>query len=284
MPGQVHDAIIPFLVFFKEEIPFNSPGMTTAERRAMMFFSGTDVGMFRNPASSIITGHGKHVLGVVKQPDAAFKYIGPSRNGFPRVVFEVAFSQSYESVLEDARQWLVRSKGAVQLCVIVKIYEHPNRNKEIDYDEISAKLAEQQRITESFPAEELMDTGHEEASSPEASSSTAAISSSSDSHDETMGSVAERILFLQSHDEHAAWVGPLSGFMELYRLSEDETDIVRDGPTYVCSRSAIMLYRAHTDRHRTSSTQLALTRFCVFQTSCRPRRSRETKTACIRCR
>lgn len=50
-----------------------------------------------------------------KQADAAISFINEQDPGksdrFPRIVFEVAFSQSYETLLEDARHWLVRSSG-----------------------------------------------------------------------------------------------------------------------------------------------------------------------------
>lgn len=39
------------------------------------------------------------------------------------MIFEVAVSQTYKSVLEAARHWLVRSSGATKLVVVVKISE-----------------------------------------------------------------------------------------------------------------------------------------------------------------
>ncbi|KAL0638039.1 hypothetical protein Q9L58_002975 [Maublancomyces gigas] len=60
-----------------------------------------------------------------KQPDAFIGLKDRSKCFFPRVIFEVDFSQSYEEVLDDTRQWLVRSAGGVRLVVLIYIEEHP---------------------------------------------------------------------------------------------------------------------------------------------------------------
>lgn len=68
---------------------------------------------------------GRKAPAFAKQPDA---FIGLKDNGetiFPRVVFEVAFSQSYDEVLDDVKQWLVRSEGGIPLVVLLYIEEHP---------------------------------------------------------------------------------------------------------------------------------------------------------------
>lgn len=68
---------------------------------------------------------GRKPPAVAKVPDC---YIGLRDKGeswFPRVVFEVGFSQSYEEVRDDAYQWLVRSDGGIPLVVLIKIEEHP---------------------------------------------------------------------------------------------------------------------------------------------------------------
>lgn len=237
MPGSVHDALIPCLVSFWGEMGSHHP-TSVAERRSIVFSSGTAVVLLPNPETSIISGRGKHATGVSKEPDGAFKFFDrrtPIGDACPRVVFEVAFSQTYESVLEDARQWLVRTHGNVKLCVIVKIYEQPNSYKELDYTEITPKLAEQRRIQESDPDQQLSVTEQPEAPTPEASATD--VSSSALSHDDRMDTMDGRALFLSSLAEHAEWVGPLTGFIELYRLSDDATSIKRDGPRYVCPPS-----------------------------------------------
>lgn len=151
MPGSVHNALVPYLGDSKEGIQSTQPTMTTTERRAIMFTPGSDVALFRNTPSSVITGRGKHSSGIFKALDAAFTFMvsrGAGRTGFPRIVLEVAFSQAYESVLEDTRQWLVRSHGAIKLCVIVKLEEQQTNFTEVDESEIQPKLDEQQRLRE----------------------------------------------------------------------------------------------------------------------------------------
>lgn len=151
--------------------------MTSADRRPIMFIAGTDVVLFPNPVSSMISDRGKLFDSVLKQPDAAFKYggpPGPDRNGIPLVMFEVVFSQSYEFVLEVASHWLVQSKGAYQLCVIVEIFKQPNTYNELDYTRMGPKLQDQQCVLDFFAeaeaeAEIEEETGYDDVSSLDAS-------------------------------------------------------------------------------------------------------------------
>lgn len=71
---------------------------------------------------------------------------GAGRTQFPRIVFEVAFSQSYDSVLEDARQCLMRSHGATKLCVIVKLEEQTSNFTEVDESDMHPKLDDQEQV------------------------------------------------------------------------------------------------------------------------------------------
>lgn len=63
----------------------------------------------------------------VLTPDAAYslstELFPPELTRFPRVVFEVGFSQSYESLKESAREWLLRGQGLVKLVVVIKLIE-----------------------------------------------------------------------------------------------------------------------------------------------------------------
>lgn len=204
--------------------------MTASERRAITFIAGVQVPLLPNPSPSVITGRGKHIEGVYKVPDAAFKYVNrrpgavSTTGGCPRVVFEIAVSQSYESVLEDARQWLVRTKGMVVLCIIIKIYEQPKRH---NLDGVKSELDEEHPVN--------ADPVHDE---PEAASPF---------DDDCINSIEGRNHFLDSTAEHSRWVGPLTGFLELYRLSDDATSIVQDGPRYVCHPPPPVCVRFLTD-------------------------------------
>ncbi|KAL0631021.1 hypothetical protein Q9L58_010123 [Maublancomyces gigas] len=68
---------------------------------------------------------GAKVPRFVKQPDAYFAVRDGGMSVFPLVVFEVAFSQSYEEVRADVYQCLERTDGAVQLALLFAITEHP---------------------------------------------------------------------------------------------------------------------------------------------------------------
>lgn len=221
MAGPVHYALIRYLFHYKEDMQSIHP-LTRLERRSIVFYTGTSTPLLANPSSSTITGRGKHVMGVYKQPDAAFEYVDRRPNATattvtteicPRVVFEVAFSQTYQSVLEDARQWLVRSHGWVKLCIIIKIHEQ--RHHRTDAPEI----VDQQHVD-----------GEASADGASASNSRTTVSTP----DDRMASMDGRNHFLKSTEEHSHWVGQLTGFMELYRLSNDKSSIVQDGPRYVC--------------------------------------------------
>lgn len=224
MAGPVHDSLIRYLVHYKEDMQSIHP-LTRSERRSIDFYTGTSTPLVANPSSSTITGHGKHVMGVYKEPDAAFEYVDRRPNATattmttgicPRIVFEVAFSQTYESVLEDARQWLVRSDGWVKLCIIIKIYEQPHHRTDA---QATSEIVDQQHVD-----------GAASADGASASNSGTTVSTP----DDRMASMDGRNHFLKSTDEHSRWVSPLTGFMELYRLSNDESGIVQDGPRYVC--------------------------------------------------
>lgn len=150
-----------------------------------------------------------------KQPDAAFYYIDRSgtsleRDLFPHLVFEVAFPQSYDSVIEDARQWLVRSGGAVQLVVVVKLEEgfHPN--------------AEGGEIQEAGdPENDDDDTGSSNYSSE--------------------FSTPEGYQRWKTECNPDDWVGPITGFLELYRYNRVSKTAEMDGPRFVSLCASFVL-------------------------------------------
>ncbi|PTU17459.1 hypothetical protein P175DRAFT_0535790 [Aspergillus ochraceoroseus IBT 24754] len=59
-----------------------------------------------------------------KVSDAAFTFTDPESNDeIIGVVFEAGFSENYEDLLSDMRQWLLRSDDDLQLVIIVNIQE-----------------------------------------------------------------------------------------------------------------------------------------------------------------
>jgi hypothetical protein len=60
-----------------------------------------------------------------KFPDASyiFQHPDPTTYDTPTVIFEVGFTESYEDLLSDMRQWITKSQGSVQLVILVNIKE-----------------------------------------------------------------------------------------------------------------------------------------------------------------
>lgn len=59
-----------------------------------------------------------------KIPDQAYVLTDPQTNmRFRTVIFEAAFSETYDDLIRDMRQWLLHSDGQVQLVVLANIKE-----------------------------------------------------------------------------------------------------------------------------------------------------------------
>ncbi|KAE8372546.1 hypothetical protein BDV26DRAFT_97729 [Aspergillus bertholletiae] len=66
---------------------------------------------------------GKKHQGWIKYPEITILFRELDGRSLPRVVFEVGFSESYDDLQNDARQWLIRSRGLVRLVILVRIDE-----------------------------------------------------------------------------------------------------------------------------------------------------------------
>lgn len=135
----------------------------------------------------------------IKQPDAAFYYLDRSRgfpvkDAFPSIIFEVAFSQTHDSVVDAARQWINRSEGNIKLAVIIKLTEGPI-----------------------VPSNDADDSD---------------ASSQGDKYGSEF-SCADAYNHFNLHCDPALWVGPISGFMELYRYDPVLRTAYQDGPRVV---------------------------------------------------
>ncbi|KAL0631344.1 hypothetical protein Q9L58_009790 [Maublancomyces gigas] len=131
----------------------------------------------------------------IKQPDAAFYYLDRSRgfpvkDAFPSIIFEVAFSQTYDSVVDAARQWIIRSEGQIKLAVVIKLTEGPI-----------------------IPSDNADD-------------------SDASSDEEKYGSefsCADAYNDFNLHCSPAVWVGPLDGFLELFRYDPVLKTVYQEG-------------------------------------------------------
>lgn len=170
MPKAGHDEFEDF--FTKTMIRVSRNVITEAELDQLHFGFGRNLNL---PFHTTTAHVGRKAPAFAKQPDA---FIGLNDDGrvlFPRVVFEVGFSQSYTELLDDVHQWLVRSEGRIPLVVLIHIEEH----------DITAPP----------------DSEDEDQHSDDSEASDVAM--------------YER---LRSSCDVDRYVGPLSGFAELYRL------------------------------------------------------------------
>lgn len=121
IPNAAHDELHDFIHksmnrFCRRNI------ITEAEEDQLHIGSGNEIHL---PGRAKTAQPGRTTPAFVKQPDM---FIGLKDDGetiFPRVIFEVAFSQNYDEVTDDVNQWLVRSEGRIPLVVLINIEEHP---------------------------------------------------------------------------------------------------------------------------------------------------------------
>ncbi|KAL0630602.1 hypothetical protein Q9L58_010549 [Maublancomyces gigas] len=121
MPKAGHNALEGFLN--KRMIHFALRKIITEEETDQIQLGfGTDMIL---PYHTTTRQLGRKAPAIAKQPDAFFAIDDNGKSVFPRVVFEVRFSQSYAEVLDDVHQWLVHSEGRIPLVVLIYIEEHP---------------------------------------------------------------------------------------------------------------------------------------------------------------
>lgn len=123
---------------------------------------------------------------------------------FPSVVFEIGFTESYIDIVEDAKQWLINSAGAVRLVGLIK-------------------LAEQRLDGASDESIEVDD--HDGGSD---SSEDTGLVDSAGSDPESYQSFLE---MCRSED----WVGLITGFLEFWPYDPITVDISMQGTRVVCS-------------------------------------------------
>ncbi|KAH8145703.1 uncharacterized protein LAJ45_10343 [Morchella importuna] len=180
----VHDAIIQWLM----EI-YSKLSLSDEERAHIQFNTGYDI-----PLQG----------GGIRQPDASFRYVFiDEKEGvevtdpYPRVIFEVAFSQKHDDVKCVAESWLKGTKGMVSVVVVVNIEEGGKRNGTGDADESVNRMDQD---------------GDGEDQAEESTESEA------ESEDFTSAQV---IANFHKRCNPSDVVGPLTATVELFRLRED---------------------------------------------------------------
>lgn len=223
--------------------------LSRTERMSIQLDTGGDVALptLRSLSRTNSKGGGT----AVKQPDAAYYFTDhdspTDSDRCPRVVFEIAFSQSYESVRQDAEHWLLRAQGSVKLVVLVKLFEGSHPEAEVDQEEIEKKAAEQ-RLALGVDDE----SSEAQSNSEDADSTNDAESTKSDrgehnsqtdvdvddqepggpvSGPSTGSSQSSTNELYDSYFKNpsATWVGPITGFIELYRYDAATKCVYQDG-------------------------------------------------------
>lgn len=126
----------------------------------------------------------------------------------------MGFTESYVDLLEDAREWLERSAGGVRLVVIIKLKEE---NK-------PTKLG-------------LIDPSREEDNSratEESDDSDIERNESTGTDDQAFCSDPASYQDLRRTCKADEWVGPISGFLELWRYEKESSKMKQDGERIVC--------------------------------------------------
>lgn len=188
----------------------------------MVISSGTDVQLPNMPSYA---RDGSKTPGgtAMKQPDVAFYHIDKTvqpwcRDSFPRVVFEIGFSQKHATVTKDAKDWLIRSNGFVKLVVAIKLTEGPIPPA-IEVRELTDADAQPLAINSDQPPA---------ADQPPDGPGLHAVASPAGSQHSTAEQFDDFV-----HNDTAPWVGPISGTLELYRFDAVTRAMWRDGPVYV---------------------------------------------------
>lgn len=183
--------------------------ITEAEFDLLSFRSGTDSLL---PSHNTRKPHGaKKGSGVKKQADVSFFY---GEGAFPTLVCEVGFTESYIDLLEDARQWLEKSGGKVRLVMIIKLEEEKKSTiKSSAIDPISEEDNTRQALSEDDDSER----------DNEATGDTGEFGSDPASYED-----------LRVSCKTDDWVGPINGFLEIWRYDEVSGKMKQDGSRIVC--------------------------------------------------
>lgn len=158
--------------------------------------------------------------GIKKQADVSFSY--GTDPAFPSLVWEVGFTESYADLLEDARQWLEKSGGAVKLVILVKLEEgKPSMRPTI------ANSMKEQDDHKQIDSDNSDDPGEEEANADSGQ----------------LGSDPDSYQNLRRSCKTDDWVGRITGFLETWRYEEVSGKMVQDGSRIVCLSTSRYIYQ-----------------------------------------
>lgn len=228
MPGSLHNVVANASTELLEDMR-DIGFLSRSERKWIITDTGTDVEL--PTIRSLSHDGGKSKSGTAcKQPDAAFYFIDRTtspwrRDIFPRVVFEVGLSQKRETLIHDAKDWLVRSQGLVKVVVVINMDEGPIPAQSTVTTDLQGDNEPEPEEAESVTvdtADDLAPVGPVEAIPPGPSSPTTSQSSTAQEY-------ADDLL----RDPPTKWVGPISGTIALYRYDPNSGTARRESPEHV---------------------------------------------------
>ncbi|GFF84011.1 hypothetical protein IFM53868_04002 [Aspergillus udagawae] len=166
-----------------------------------------------------IEGYGKKRQSFSKIPDEAYVVTDPRTSmGFRTVAFEAAFSEAYDDLIRDMRQWLLHSDGQVQLVVLANIKEDKKalamQQKSDAFRDRAARLLEEfgnslGRINHADILERLT-----EACAQQESQATEIYE-----RRPHVGGIRDRI---SRHVQPSDWVGPITAELEFWQMAGSE--------------------------------------------------------------
>lgn len=220
MPTIVHDAILPY---YSHEFGkmYKRDFITDADFDLLSLRSGTDGLLPYHNARCLKSPEARKGSGIKKQADVSVYY---GEEVFPSLVCEVGFTESYIDLLEDARQWLEKSDGKVRLVMIVKLEEEQKSTiiKSGAINPIKEGDNARQMPEDDEDYEERENQAAEEFGSDPASYEDLRISCKTDD-----------------------WVGPINGFLELWRYDRVSGKMKQDGNRIVCL--SVLVYALFAD-------------------------------------
>ena len=161
----------------------------------------------RPPQSDLGLGGGDKRAAWLKDPENMILFQERAgKEKFLQVVIEVGFSESYHDLVRDASQWLLRSGGRVKLVIIVKVEE----------DKLQLNVHQK---TEQFKrTRDQLVAKYGDGMSRE-------IYETYDIECNPQGSSADLYEALCSEITASNWVGPISVFLEVWRLRDGEPNL-----------------------------------------------------------
>lgn len=247
----VHEAIVGFVgnaVAEMRECGF----LSADERRCLQVQGSRDVALSTMRALPLERQKDSKSKGItaIKQPGTAIsltpRVAEEKWRAYPRVVFEVAFSQGAESGRADARQWLLRSEGAVLLVVLIKLNEAESWGEEpVTMEETVEERVQERKIGgregisgacnrgNKDPVQDMSTDGDDEIHGNGSDDGISDNGNRASSSEPSVPSPTPQDYINWFSEDVRPYVGPISGFIELYRYNHTTNTVYQDGPCYV---------------------------------------------------